>query len=74
LAAYARIKGLHDRQLGLFLMSAAEGSLTHVDEQRLDNIIGEQSWSLEKQGLIVCTRSCPAPLAKDIWERAEVPA
>lgn len=75
LATYGRIKGLGgDRQLGLFIMSPADGSMAPAEAERLDNIIGEQSWSLEKQGFVVSTHDSPAPLAKDIWEWAQLPA
>lgn len=74
LATYARIKRLGDRQLGLFIMSPTEGSMAPAEAERLDNIIGEQSWSLEKQGFVVSTHDSPAPLAKDIWEWAAVSA
>jgi hypothetical protein len=73
LATYARIKGLGDRQLGLFIMSPSAGSMAPAEAERLENIIGEQSWSLEKQGFLVSTHDSPAPLAKDIWEWAAVP-
>jgi hypothetical protein len=40
--------------------------MSPAEFDRLDNIVGEQSWSLEKQGFLVATHDSPNPLAKDV--------
>jgi hypothetical protein len=72
LATYSRIKKLHDHQLGLFVLTPAEGTMTPAEMERVENIVGEQSWSLEKQGFVVSTHDSPSPLAKDVFEWAGV--
>jgi hypothetical protein len=72
LATYARIRDLRDQQLGLFVLTPAEGTMTPAELERIENIIGEQSWSLEKQGFVVAAQDSPSPLAKDVFDWAEV--
>lgn len=72
LATYARIKGIRDKQLGLFILTPVDGTMTAPEMERVENIVGEQSWSLEKQGFVVSTHDSPSPLAKDIYEWSEV--
>jgi hypothetical protein len=71
LATYSRIKKLGDQQLGLFVMTPADGTMTPTELERIENIVGEQSWSLEKQGFVVSTHDSPGPLAKDVYEWAD---
>ena len=66
LATYSRIKKLGDQQLGLFVLTPPAGAMSPAEFDRLDNIVGEQSWSLEKQGFLVATHDSPNPLAKDV--------
>jgi hypothetical protein len=73
LATYARMKGLRDRQLALFVMTPKPGAMPAPELERVENILGEQSWNLEKQGFVVSAHSDPAPLAKDVWDWASVP-
>jgi len=72
LATYARVKGLKDRQLGLFVMTPAENAMPPAEMERIENILGEQSWNLEKQGFRVSAHTAASALAQDVWDWAEV--
>lgn len=72
LATYAKIKGLHDQQLALFILTPALDAVPAAESERLENILGEQSWNLEKQGFVVSSHSSPVPLAQDVWDWAGV--
>ena len=72
LATYARLKDL--RNPAIFVMSPPEGSMPRVDRTRIENVLDEQSWSLEKQGFRVSAHEDAVSLANDIWEWAEVPS
>lgn len=72
LATYARVKGLKDRQLGLFVMTPAGNAMPPSEMERIENILGEQSWSLEKQGFLVSAHTAAAAIAQDVWDWAEV--
>ncbi len=73
LATYSRLKGLRE-QLGLFVMAPTEDSMPRSDFDRIENILGEQSWSLEQQGFVVSMHDAAQPLARDVWEWAAVDA
>lgn len=73
LATYARMKGLRDQQLALFVMTPRADAMPAPEIERVENILGEQSWNLEKQGFVVSAHSDAAPLAKDVWDWAGVP-
>lgn len=72
LATYAKVTGLHDREFALFVLTPAPDAIPAVELERLENILGEQSWSLEKQGFVVSAHSAPEPLARDVWNWADV--
>lgn len=72
LSTYARLKGLH-QQLGLFVMAPPRESMPAPDFDRVENVLGEQSWSLEQQGFVVAIHDTAQPLARDVWEWAGVP-
>lgn len=72
LATYARVRDLRDHQLGLFVMIPAKGTMPASELDRIENILGEQSWSLEQQGFVVSAHDTPGPLARDVWEWAAV--
>lgn len=72
LATYARIRELRDHQLGLFVMLPAKGTMPTTELDRIENVLGEQSWSLEQQGFVVSSHNTPAALASDVWEWAAV--
>lgn len=72
LATYAKVKGLQDQELALFVLTPAPDAISAAEFERLENILGEQSWNLEKQGFVVSTHSSPAPLARDVWDWADV--
>ena len=70
LLTYAKLKELRDRQLGLFIMLPPKGSMPPTEFDRIENILGEQSWSLEQQGFLVSAHDAATPLAQDIWDWA----
>lgn len=74
LATYARVKGLKDRQLALFVMTPAESAMPPAEVERVESILSEQSWNLEKQGFLVSAHSAASAIAQDVWDWAEVTA
>lgn len=72
LATYAKVKRLHDQQLALFVLTPAFNAVPAADMERLENILGEQSWNLEKQGFVVSTHASPASIAQDVWDWAGI--
>lgn len=71
LATYSRLRDLKER-LALFVMTPARDSMPPSDLERLDNVLGEQSWNLEKQGFLVASHDTAEPLARDVLEWAGV--
>ncbi len=74
LSTYARLNKLADRQLALFVMTPTKSSMPQAEFDRIENILGEQSWNLDKQGFVVSTHDSAEPLAQDVWEWAAVSA
>jgi len=70
LSTYAKLKKLRDHQLGMFILVPTKESMSPGEFERIENILGEQSWNLEQQGFRVAAHDEPAPLAKDVWEWA----
>jgi hypothetical protein len=70
LSTYAKLKKLAGRQLGLFIMLPTRGSMPKTDFDRVENILGEQSWNLEQQGFRVAAHDAAAPLAQEVWDWA----
>jgi hypothetical protein len=73
LTTYARLRGLKE-QPGLFVMTPAKGSMPDADFDRVEDVLGEQSWSLEQQGFVIAAHETAKPLAQDVWEWAKVAA
>ena len=71
LATYGRLKNLQER-LALFVMTPPKGSMPAGDFDRVENVLGEQSWNLEQQGFVIASHDSPVPLAHDVWEWAGV--
>lgn len=69
LATYARLR--QREGLGIFVMTPAEGSMPRDDRIRIENVLDEQSWNLEKQGFQVSAYDDAPSLARDIFEWAE---
>ncbi len=69
LATYARLQKLSD-QLAVFVMTPACDSMPAGDFERVEDVLGEQSWNLEQQGFLVSVHDSAMPLAKDIWDWA----
>ncbi|BEU52488.1 hypothetical protein ACQCQP_24675 [Ralstonia pseudosolanacearum] len=74
LSTYARLNKLPDHQLALFVMTPTKDSMSSTELDRIENILGEQGWNLEQQGFVVSAHDSAAPLARDVWEWAAVPA
>lgn len=72
LATYAKVKGLRDLHLGLFVMTPAGDAMPPAEVERIENILGEQSWNREKQGFVVAAHTSPAALAQDVWDWASL--
>ena len=43
-----------------------------AEVERIENILGEQSWNREKQGFVVAAHTSPAALAQDVWDWASL--
>lgn len=71
LVTYARLKHLN-AQLAVFVMTPSKESMPVADFDRVENIVGEQSWSLEQQGFVVASHDSAVPLAQDVWDWASV--
>lgn len=70
LATYARLRQLTG-QLAIFVMSPSPDSMPPPDFERIENVVGEQSWSLAQQGFLVSAHSAAHPLAQHVWAWAE---
>lgn len=69
LATYARLKKLNE-QLAVFVMTPTKDSMPAADMERVENVLGEQSWNLEQQGFVVSAHDSAPPLARNVWEWA----
>lgn len=69
LATYGRVRGLVE-PLALFVMTPKPDSMPEADLDRIENVLGEQSWSLEQQGFRVATSDSAKVLAADVWDWA----
>lgn len=70
LATYSQLK--RKNQLALFVMVPAAGTLPPADRLRIENVLDEQSWSLEKQGFVISAHEGAAELASDILEWSDL--
>ena len=66
LATYQRVKKVRG-PLGVFVMTPKPDSMPATDLDRIENVLGEQSWNLEQQGFLVSSHDSPVPLATDVW-------
>lgn len=69
LTTYTRLKNL--KNPAIFVMAPSDNSMPRDDRMRIENVMDEQSWSLEKQGFRVSAHQDAAALAGDILEWAE---
>ncbi|PRX24162.1 hypothetical protein B0G75_12366 [Paraburkholderia sp. BL18I3N2] len=53
-------------------MTPATDGMPALDREKIENILGEQSWSLEQQGFLVSAHDDPGPLARDVYEWSAV--
>ncbi len=70
LATYANLKKITD--IALFVMTAKESQYEKGEFKKISALVDEQSWRLETQGFKVVTFEDPAPIAKSIYEWADV--
>lgn len=68
LVVYGRARKIDN--LGLFVMSAKEDQYEEREFTKLNELLDEQSWRLEKQGLKVVVFDEPMPLARSIYDWA----
>lgn len=71
LATYSRLR--QKSQLAVFVMVPASGAMPSADRLRIENVLDEQSWNLEKQGFVVSAHEGAPELAADILEWAGYP-
>lgn len=71
LATYGRLRRL-DQPMALFVMTPQPESMPKADLDRIENVLGEQSWSLEQQDFRVATGDSASVLASDIFEWAAI--
>ncbi len=72
IATYARMKDMQDGAKGLFILIPSKGVLPGSDFDRMEGMLAEQSWRLEKQGFVVSAHDTPAALANDILGWADL--
>jgi hypothetical protein len=70
LSTYSQLR--HKSQLALFVMVPSSGAMPHTDRLRIENVLDEQSWNLEKQGFMVSMHEKAPELAADILEWSEL--
>lgn len=69
LATFAKLQGIYDR--GVFLMLPSRASLDNAEWDRVENVVGEQSWKLERDGFRVVSLDNPEGLASEIYDWAK---
>ncbi|MCO5101897.1 MAG: hypothetical protein M9885_13565 [Burkholderiaceae bacterium] len=69
-STFARLRNLEDR--ALFVMAPKPDSMPKPDMERLENVLGERLWRLEKRGFRVATHDGAQPLAQEIVDWAGV--
>lgn len=70
LATYAKIRKVDD--LALFVMTGKREQFESSEYSRMNDLIDEQSWCLERQGFMVVSFDEPLPLARSVVEWADV--
>jgi hypothetical protein len=68
LTTYARVRNLDS--IGLFLLMPNSNSMEPRDFKRIETVIAEHEWKLERDGFRVTSMASPADLAKEIFEWA----
>ena len=69
LTTYSRIKGFAD--IGLFLLMPENDAIPSKDFKRIEDVIGDYEWKLERDGFRVVSHPSPAELAQDIFDWAQ---
>lgn len=67
-STFARLREIEDR--ALFVMAPRPDSMPKPDLERLENVLGERLWRLEKRGFRVATHDVAQPLAQEIADWA----
>lgn len=68
LTTYSRIRDLNS--IGLFLFMPEVSALDPKDYKRIEDMIGEHEWKLERSGFHVVSLSSPSQLAQEIYDWA----
>ena len=68
LTTYARVRNMDS--IGLFLLMPNSNSMEPRDFKRIETVIAEHEWKLERDGFRVTSMASPADLAKEIFEWA----
>ncbi|GJI91275.1 hypothetical protein [Duganella hordei] len=68
LTTFARLKHMDDK--GVFLMLPERAKLERSEWDRIENVVGEQSWKLAQDGFRVVSGDTPDGLAKEIYDWA----
>lgn len=68
LTTYARVRNMDS--IGLFLLMPNSNSMEPRDFKRIETVIADHEWKLERDGFRVTSMASPADLAKEIFEWA----
>ncbi|MGH8807756.1 MAG: hypothetical protein ACREX0_07755, partial [Noviherbaspirillum sp.] len=69
LSTFGKIHKIDDR--GVFLMLPDRASLDASEWNRIENVVGEQSWKLERDGFRVVSLDMPEMIASEIYDWAK---
>lgn len=69
LTTYSRVRNLED--VGLFLLMPEISSIEPKDYKRIEDIISEHEWKLERDGFHVVSLASPSDLASEIYNWAK---
>lgn len=70
LATYARFRKLSDQPLAIFIMTPRKEMMGPAEFEKVENVLGEQSWNMEQQGFRVAAHDAAEPLAREVWDWA----
>lgn len=69
LSTFSKIKNIQDK--GVFLMLPERGDLENNEWTKIENVVGEQSWKLEKDGFRVVSLDSAQEIAREIYDWAK---
>ena len=68
LTTFSKLQRIKNK--GVFLMLPERTQLAPAEWERIENVVGEQSWKLEKDGFRVVSLDSADGLAKEIYDWA----